>query len=400
MKAAPGATLPVNDIFGREHFIAELWHSLEAGSIRMEAERRIGKTCILRKMHAEPPDGWEAVLIDVEKIHSAAEFAEKICDEVHQRLEGWKKRGRRVLNALGMLGGAQIGPLKFPEKSARSEGYWKLLLTSAIEDLVEQQAAVGRRTVFLLDEMPWMLAAIADPRRDGPQTAMEVLDVLRGLRQAEKTGAGFRMVLCGSIGMHHLLAQFKRQGYRNQPVNDMKLEEVLPLDPPLAARLATLLLRGEGLEATTDAPALIAERTGGFPYYIHWVVSRLRNHGGPATPERIELVLRELLTAAHDPCDFRHFRERIAAYYPGEEDSVFAILDHAAASPGLLPQAELINVAKTAGATRDNRVRELLGLLSMDHYLRRDPASARYGFRHVLLRRWWCAERGLEESAE
>src|SRR5438067_2003161 len=137
MKAAPGAQLPIKDIFGRDQFIAALWRVLAGNSVRMEAERRIGKTSILHKMEAEPPIGW-----------------------------------------------------------------------------------------------------------------------------------GFRMVLCGSIGLHHVLGSLKQQGYKNQPVNDMTLVEVPPLDPPVASELATCLLVGEGLTGDPTAPRIIAEQTGGFPYYI------------------------------------------------------------------------------------------------------------------------------------
>ena len=76
MKAAPGAQLPIKDIFGRDTFFAGLWGILEGNSIRMEAERRIGKTSILHKMEAEPPAGWEPITLDLEQVHSAAEFAE------------------------------------------------------------------------------------------------------------------------------------------------------------------------------------------------------------------------------------------------------------------------------------------------------------------------------------
>ena len=68
-----------------------------------------------------------------------------------------------------------------PEKKHQPDGYWKNLLAYTVEDLVEQQADAGRRVVFFFDEMPWMLSAIADAERDGPTTAMEVLDVLRSL---------------------------------------------------------------------------------------------------------------------------------------------------------------------------------------------------------------------------
>jgi len=396
MKAAPGAQLPIKDIFGRDPFIADLWRVLDGNSVRMEAERRIGKTSILHKMTAEPPVGWEPISLDLEKVHSAVEFAEPVCEKVHDRLTGWRKQGRRFLSFLGLLSGSHLGPIKFPEKKNRSDGYWKTLLTGAVEDLVEQQTAAGKRVVFLFDEMPWMLSAIADPKRDGEATAMEVLDVLRGLRQSTTTGQGFRMVLCGSIGLHHILGRLKQQGYKNQPVNDMTLVEVPPLDQPVATELAALLLAGEGLTGASTAPELIAERTGGFPYYIHWVVSELRMIGRPVTFDDINLVVKKLLTAPHDPCNLRHFKERIDGYYPKEEKVVFALLDHTAKNPAPLSQAELINVAKTAGATDENRVRELLRLLAVDHYLNRNT-DGRYIFRHALLRQWWVIEQGLGE---
>jgi hypothetical protein len=395
MKAAPGGQLPVQDIFGRDAFIAEIWRILDRNSIRMEAERRIGKTSILHKMAAEPPAGWEPVSLDLEKVHSAAEFAEQICLKVRERLSFWKRQGDRLQAFLESLRGGEVGGFKFPEKRDRPNGYWKTLLSESIEDLVEQQTAAGKRVVFLFDEMPWMLAAIADPKRDGEQTAMEVLDVLRSLRQSPTTGHGFRMVLCGSIGLHHVLGTLKQLGYKNQPVNDMETVDVPPLDRPDATELANRLLVGEGLTADPDAAAAIADQTGGFPYYIHWIVSELRMLGRSVTQGEIDLVVKKLLTAPHDPCDLQHFKKRIAAYYPGEEKVALAVLDHAAFFDGPLSQADLINVAKAAGATDDNRVRELLRLLAVDHYLIRDT-EGRYAFRHTLLRRWWVIEQGLE----
>jgi hypothetical protein len=395
MKAAPGGQLPVQDIYGRDIFIADVWRVLDRNSVRLEAERRIGKTSILHKMEAEPPSGWEPVSLDLEKVHSAAEFAEQVCLKVRERLSFWKRQGSRFQAFLESLRGGEVGGFKFPERKDRPDGYWKTLLIGAIEDLVEQQAAAGKRVVFLFDEMPWMLSAIADPKRDGEQTAMEVLDVLRSLRQSPTTGHGFRMVLCGSIGLHHVLGTLKQQGYKNQPVNDMTLIEVPPLDPATATDLAAQLLAGEGLPADQTSSAMIADQTGGFPYYIHWIVSELRMAGRPVTAGEVEIVVKKLLTVPHDPCDLQHFKKRIATYYPQEENVVLALLDHAAFFGGPLAQAEFINVAKSAGATDDNRVRELLRLLAVDHYLTRHT-DGRYAFRHTLLRRWWVTEQGLE----
>src|SRR5262249_29262944 len=248
------------------------------------------------------------VSLDLEQVHSAAEFAEQVCRKVQDRLTFWSRQGHRLKNFFESLRGGEVGGVKFPEKKDRPDGYWKALLTEAIEKLVWQQTAAGKRVVFLFDEMPWMLAAIADPQRDGPQTAMEVLDVLRGLRQSPATGHGFRMVLCGSIGLHHLLGALKQYGYRNQPVNDIRVVEVPTLEPPAAPELASRLLSGEGLTCDTDVPGTIAAQTGGFPYYVHWVVSELRMGGRPVTADDIDLIVRRLLTAPHDPCNLRQFK--------------------------------------------------------------------------------------------
>jgi hypothetical protein len=393
MKSAPGAQLPVDEIFGRDEFINSLWDTLTTNSVRVEAERRIGKTHILRKMEKEPAPGWEVISLDVEKVHSATEFAELVYQEAVERLAGWNRPCRRARDFLVRLAGAEVaGIIKLPEMSQRPEGYWKTLLTHVIEDLVENQTAEGKRVVFFFDEMPWMIAAIG--QRENESTAMEVLDVLRSLRQSSTTGPGFRMVLCGSIGLHHVLAALNRGGYKNQPVNDMIAVEVPPLSEADAVTLAQRLLAGDALTAQGEAAAMIARQTGGFPFYIHWIISELRKTQRTVTPDGVQHVIATLLTAAHDPCSFRHFRERIDGYYPTEQKAVLAVLDHAAKADTPLTLTELVNVAKLGQIIDDERARELLRLLMVDHYLVRD-ADGRYRFRHVLLRQWWTIDRGL-----
>ncbi|RKY18713.1 MAG: hypothetical protein DRQ55_12635 [Planctomycetota bacterium] len=397
MRASPGGQLPIDEIHGRDAFIAELWRTLETNSIRLEAERRVGKTHVLNKMEGEPSGNWEVIKLDLEEVHSAIEFAERIGGAVHQRLTGWKKKARRIGDVLAQYGGGgKVGPLRFPRAADRPSGYWKTLLTSAINDLVEQQAQTGKRVVFLLDEMPWMIAAIAERDPDGEHAAMEVLDVLRRLRQSTATGAGFRMVLCGSVGMHHALASLREKGHRNQPVNDMVLVEVPPLEPRDARELAARLLDGEGFCGDRDGAvaAHIATVSGCFPYYIHWIVSRLRSDDRSATIADVDAVLQWMLTAPHDPCSLRHFRDRIGTYYPGDERTALALLDHAAATEGPIETDEFVNVAKSVGDVDAQATRDLLRLLAVDHYLARGD-DGRYRFRHALLRRWWRLERGL-----
>jgi hypothetical protein len=70
MKANPGGQLQISEILGREQLIEDLWEVLERQSILITAERRIGKTSVIRKMCAEPPAEWVPVLQDLERVHT------------------------------------------------------------------------------------------------------------------------------------------------------------------------------------------------------------------------------------------------------------------------------------------------------------------------------------------
>jgi hypothetical protein len=89
--ANPGGLLEVDEIYGRDELIAHLWSTLEQQSVRLEAEKRIGKSSVLRKMALQPPHGWTAVSMSLLSIHSAEEFAEGIYRALAPHQNRWKK---------------------------------------------------------------------------------------------------------------------------------------------------------------------------------------------------------------------------------------------------------------------------------------------------------------------
>ncbi len=50
MKANPGGILQAEAVIGRDAEIADMWAKLEKRSVILTAERRVGKTCLMRKM--------------------------------------------------------------------------------------------------------------------------------------------------------------------------------------------------------------------------------------------------------------------------------------------------------------------------------------------------------------
>ena len=101
MKPNPGGQLAPEEILGRDDLIEELWDILDGRNSYMNDLRRIGKTMILRKMEAEPREGWLVLKRDLGGIKTAAEFTTQVYRDALNKL-GTKKRGlRRMGDLLG-----------------------------------------------------------------------------------------------------------------------------------------------------------------------------------------------------------------------------------------------------------------------------------------------------------
>jgi uncharacterized protein len=75
MRTNPGGQLSPQNIVGRDEEITVIGESLDSQSVYIHAERRVGKTSILTKLHLEPRPGWAPIKRDLENLHTAEEFA-------------------------------------------------------------------------------------------------------------------------------------------------------------------------------------------------------------------------------------------------------------------------------------------------------------------------------------
>lgn len=389
MKANPGGNLDPDSVYGRDELIEMLWDRLEVQSILLNAERRIGKTQVLRKMQAQPRRGWRPVFRDLERIHSAQEFAEFVYDEVQQFL-GRATRAKNFIQK--MLEDSETDYVKLKGRT------WKKLLTSAVEDLMA--AKMPERLVFFWDEVPYMLGNILSSQEDGPRVAAEVLDIIRSFRVEQQH---FRVILTGSIGIHHILGMLAAAGIPTSAKNDMYPMTVTPLAPTHAERLAADLLSGEGISTPNlpESASTIAEEVDYFPYYIHHVVAGLRLEQLSATEDNIKDFVARQLVDANDPWQLAHYRDRLKTYYPegDDADNVAIVLDVLAKTEDpadSMSVDHVLGAAQGVGATLKNRndLLRLLRLMDADHYLSRETDGT-YKFRFPLIRRWWKLDRGL-----
>ncbi len=396
MKANPGGQIDPKGVIGRDEIIEQIWDTIEHQSICMNAERRIGKTTIIKKLLAEPRSGWIPIYQDLEKIETALGFAEAVYIDVDQYLSTRKRTVRRAREFLESIGGTEIGgKLKLPKFERNAP--WREILSKSIEDLVEAREKHGERPLFLWDEVPYMLDKIG--KREGKNVAMDVLDVLRSLRQEEDT-QGLRMILTGSIGIHHVIHSLKSQGHASSPLNDTYPLEVFPLTTEFAEELVGQLLTGEKINTQNPAGVAyaIADISDCFPFYIQHIVKALKMKLAmqQVTPDMVESIVNEQLLNDHDPWDMRHFRTRILEYYGKvDEITVLSILDSVAVRENPVSVSDLLSELKNLGKPVElEHLRDILKLLSQDHYLTRND-QGNYHFKFPLIKRWWKLDREL-----
>ncbi len=386
MRTNPGGGLSPEEVVGRDALIAELWDKLERHGVMMTAERRMGKTSVLRKMLAQQPPGITAFYWDLENIRSPAALVREIFNKVSEDLgnsQKWQGKVQQLLKNWG-LGGEKIAGVSLPKPDLT----WQQHLQGMVRDL-SAQVADRERWLFLFDELP---LAIDNIRQDqGASIAMEVLDTLRSIRQDYPQ---IRMVYTGSIGLHHVVAELRKQGYRNAPTNDLPSVEVEPLAEYDAWRLAQDLLIGEKVQ-TEDLAAVsqaIASAVDGNAFYIHHSVARLKGIAQPIDVARVEAML-QAAVRQYDVWDLGYFEKRIGSYYGENAKLALLALDELAPESALTIGDWWNRVSIQTPDLDKEAFRSTLNLLEQDHYICRNDAGA-YRFRFSLVQRYWHQQRG------
>ena len=391
LRINPGGALTPAEVVGRDAFVAAIWEALERQSVLLTAERRMGKTSVLLKLEAQPPAHVCVIKRTLQGIRSPDEFVRKFVADVEKAAPGLLKKsfGSRFASAgIKKIGSSPLS-VEFTPVSKES---WKDVVAetfAALDDGIEGLV------VLLWDELPQMIADVRDDH--GVAVAREMLDVLRAARESHP---GIRMVLSGSLGIHHVVADLRSKGGMWVPTHDMRAVDLPPLEESDAEYLAGELLGNEGIRCDDIAAVAqaLALEVDCIPYYIHQTALHLRNlqRGDGrkvANVAAVQGVVEDAISNPLDPWELGHYVARTPIYYGDDSRLVDTVLDIVAA--GTAPQsAETINELLAAHQKPPSleRLRELLDLLCKDYYLRPPPA---YAFLRSLVRRAWLAKRKL-----
>jgi hypothetical protein len=397
------------NVVGRDRLIESIWTRLrmpaEQGSLRFTAERRVGKTTVMTKMAAEPADGFDVLFLEVEGIDSCDRLTELLLNRMRPLLTTGEMTRNWFEGFRDAVGGTEIGGvIKLPEKSQLG---WQTTLEKAIEGFCRNRP---ERTILLMfDELPYMLQKIDEvsSKVGRPHEALTLLDTFRALRQRHDN---LRMIFAGSVGLHHVLRELRQAKLAAEPVNNMQLIEIHPLENEDALKLASQSLDASRVKCSGDAQAIairLIEQTSNVPFYMERIVGQLAMLGRAVTLDDVDSTVLEHLTSDHDPWEMEHFRSRLETYYgrtlkdangkPISEEAIArSILDHFAVTDDPQSIEQVWSMIRGQFALTDRKIAvEMLKSLGQDHYLISD-SQKRYRFRFHLIKRWWRIAQGLD----
>ena len=394
MNPNPGGILKGNEIVDRDFEITRMWRHLKSQSVLLLSERRVGKTCLLRKMEENPQDGWKPILYFVEGKSHPIEFVEGLYNEMLKRNMVEDKFHRVKSFYKKYIGGEQIGSWTLPQIKEN----WKTLLENIIEDIANVYES--EKILFMFDELPLMLWKIS--KNSSSQTVvMDMIDLLRELRQKFESSKRVRFIFSGSIGLNLVINKLKKEfGYIGEPTNDMVPEKLCGMEDDGALLLCQRLTEGAPFKFAEQKKnhIYLSTNVDNLPFYIQLIFERLYDLGNEIIDDNtVDNVIDKLLNDPTDRTHFNHFVDRIETYYNETEKHLsMIVLNYMCKQEDFIVENEVKDHLSAKTKFTDEDFLDLMNLLWEDHYLERriQEGKRQYKFKYSFLRKWWKVNRG------
>jgi len=386
--------IPADKIAGRENEIKNLFTLLQSQSVLIEEFRRMGKTLLLQKLEFKSKqDGLvnKAFYFNVQGIQDKTEITDELLYVLrNERNLSFLKtnwgRCKKMYNAVKpeIVNIADIS-FKLPEFKTK----WKEAITACLEDIAERNSERGELVTLILDEFPMMLWNWVD--NDKAADAMELLDLLRNIRQSLKENGNIRFVICGSIGMKVVLDRLREEfRYTGEPFNDTITFSLEPMAKEDAEFLCECLFLS-GFTCNGDKAfffARICQLTERLPFYINKIFLIVHlSYGSELSSDNIDKAFSDILTHPNHADVFEQLHSRLTTYHGSKARNMQDILNFLSEKEWPASEIEIVDNINQEKET----VLQGLERLIKEHYLQRTFINQKrhYTFKYQLFRKWW-----------
>jgi len=380
-----GGPVSSENTIGRDAEIEEFWKILRTQSIALFAERRFGKSSILRKMEADGNDDFITIYKPVEGISVTEDFAAALIERVKEKGlidEGITKKLESFYNkatdVIEEAGGVKIKKLQY---------VWQEQLVYLFKKLSEKHK--DKVIVLMLDEFSIFLSKLKN------EDAANVIGFLRDVSY-DKQFDMIRFVYCGSIGIDLVLDKIKKEINIGEPLNHMYKYELEPFTKGNALYFCKCLRLGCDINVSDDLLENICKRTDNIPFFIDIVFDKL-GECEECNIQDIDAAFEEILDDTKGRDSIKHFCDRIDNFYPNSDISNY-ILNFISKNSNPSSENEIADFI-TLSIKDVNRImiNTEIERLRNDGYLTRyfRDKQRQFDFKYSLLKLWWERNKAL-----
>ena len=396
MKRSVGNWVVGDRFWDREQDLELFIQRIDEGQhILLVAQRRIGKTSLMKEAGQRLQDRYLCVFADLQKAKSAEDVIVELSLATHPHKPLWRKISGVFANILGKMVEAvdEVNLSEFGVKirGGLTAGNW----AEKGDQLFQILATSEKPVLMLLDEVPILVNRILKPNGNKfTEESRSNADLFMSwLRQNSiKHQGNIRMVLTGSIGFEPVLNQAKL----SSTLNTFAPFELKPWDESTAVGCLMALAEEYGLDAGEDILLEMVRRLGCcIPHHVQLFFSHIfefcrRRNDYLLKFADVETVYATEMLSVRGHAELSHYEERLKlvlgeAYFP----LALEMLTEAAVT-GKLDRDSLKLLKKYYqfdGQTVEEAERQILQVLEHDGYLERSRNE--YVFVSRLIRDWW-----------
>lgn len=371
---------------------------LDGASVLLVAQRRIGKTSLMRESSRRLKDKIIALHVDLEKAFTAEDavvelsLATRVHDKIWTRISS--VFGSALETTLSRLDSIQVTGVSVKLRGELNQQNWRSLGDRIFATLASVSEKEGKQVVIFFDEVPILVSrilkgadgSISAERKASTDAFMSWLrdNVLRHRGRVSQ-------VLTGSIGIEPLLNQAGLSG----TLNAYWPFELRPWSTETAVRCILALAKDRGVDLNEQsAKHMVALLGCAIPHHVQMFFDHVYSHhmlsesGDPITPELVDAVYEDSMTGLRGHPELSHMEERLKLVFSASHFAVALRLLTETAVVGTL-SAEGAEAICSGSGVEDSRhaLLEIIHILEHDGYLQREGASFRFVSR--LVRDWW-----------
>ncbi len=381
-----------NRFWNREHELELFSEYIKKGdNLYMIAQRRMGKTSLLKEAVNRLKDKYICLFVDFQKANDAPDAITELGFAFQPNQTLWKKMKGLFKNIYKYVDYLEIHQLKIKLRAAITDADWSIKGDQILDILASSENPV----VLLLDEVPILVNRILKGEnntltKEGKKQADAFMSWLR--KNCIKYQGKIVFVVSGSIGFESVL----HQAGLSATITHFTPFELKPWDKQTAIGCLQALANEKGITFNGNAEAEMIKRLGCcIPYHVQFFFKHAyewcKNHNCTTfSRKHVKEVYENEMLSIKGHAELTHYEERLKMVLSADKFTLAVDMLTEAAVCGVLTRDVIQDFQKHYTFENENIFevqRAILSVLEHDGYL--EQTQKGYVFISKLLRDWW-----------